>query len=399
MWRRHLILLGCLAASLRAHADGAAPTGIAAPLAPAPHKDFDVPDSEGAITIRPIPEDDEPEPAYLLHVDYLRRHHDEAGAIGYLEKVVTSPGISSRDRARAILELADFLQEAQRDAESLCWLKIWMQLYPDRREIGAVAFRVGTLYTAMGLPNLARDAYYRALSSAINQGQVQSNDDLNSYQRLTIATLWALAANEYQAGQWSRAAELLDRYVREAADAPPISLENAAFLRADCCYQLRQNDQALAAYEQALQQHPFNPLAPEARLRLYHLYTLKNDLPQAQGQLEALIWTVRTVCPKEELHWQQRTAETLLALHRGNGEMLAPLLAKSTRLSQGKAWQKELDHYDALVNFQKMTQSKIADLSPAPAQLKSRAPEQDELVAMERSINELGPARNTAPTP
>jgi tetratricopeptide (TPR) repeat protein len=393
------ILIVCACAGLTVHAAASAQVDSPPPLAPTPHKEYDIPDSEGAITVRPIPEDDEPTPAFLLHVDYLRKHHDEAGAVGYLQRTITHTDLTPRDRARGILELADCLDAGQREAESLCWLKIWMQMYPARPEVGAVAFRLGTLYTKMGLPSLARDAYYQALSSAINQGQVQNTDDLKHYTRLTVATLWALAANEYQGGQWKRAAELFDRYVREAPSAPAISLENAAFLQADCWYQLRQNDQAMTAYEQALQKHPFNPLAPEARLRLYHLDILNHRPDQAQQELEALIWTVRTVCPQQEAHWQQRAAETLLALHHRDREAFGPLLDKSSQIApEGKAWQKELSHYDRLVNFQNVIP--MADAStPSSHKPGAASPEQNDLLAMEHSIGELNPLRIAAPTP
>jgi tetratricopeptide (TPR) repeat protein len=393
------IFIACFLAGLTLRAAGPVQADAPPLLAPTPHKEYDIPDSEGAITVRPIPEDDEPTPAFLLHAEYLRKHHDEAGAVGYLQRTITHTELTPRDRARGIIELADCLDAGQREAESLCWLKIWMQMYPARPEVGAVAFRLGTLYTKMGLPSLARDAYYQALSSAINQGQVQNTDDLKHYTRLTVATLWALAANEYQGGQWKRAAELFDRYVREASTAPAISLENAAFLQADCRYQLRQNDEAMAAYRQALEKHPFNPLAPEARLRLYHLDILNNHPEQAQQELEALIWTVRTVCPQQEAHWQQRAAETLLALHHHDRAAFAPLLEKSSLiLPEGKAWQKELAHYDRLVNFQNVIP--MADAStPSSQKPGAVSPEQNELLAMERSIGELNPLRIAAPTP
>jgi tetratricopeptide (TPR) repeat protein len=401
--RRWPIFLACALACLRldvaaSAAPSSAPPALA-PLAPTPHKEYDIPDSEGAITVRPVPEEEESTPGFLLHVEAMRKNNDAAGAVSYLQYIVTNTDITPRDRARGILELADCLHAGGREAESLCWLKIWMQMYPGRPEMGAVAFRIGTLYTNMGLPNLARDAYYQALSSAINQGQVQNTDDLKHYSRLTTATLWALAANEYQGGQWKRAAELFDRYLREATTAPAISVENAAFLQADCWYQLRQGDRALAAYEQALQQHPFNPLAPEARLRLYHLDMMKNQPEKAQGELQALIWTVRTVCPKEEAHWQQRAAETLLSLHHNDRDALAPLLQKCTQLpSQGKAWQKELAHYDRLVNFQTMIQPTMANTSPTP-KAGMASPEQAELLAMQQSIDGLDSSRISAPTP
>jgi tetratricopeptide (TPR) repeat protein len=355
-------------------------------------------DSEGALTLRPVPDPTEKLPPFLRHAEYLRSHHDDASAAEYLQAVVTNDAdISSRDRARAILDLADSLQAVQRPAETLCWLKIWMGLYSGRPETAAVAYRMGRMYTQMGLPSLARDSYYLALSFAINQGQVQNPDDLQHYQRLTNGTLWALAENEYQAGQWARAAELFDRYRREAPMASPGSLVKATYLQADCYYQLRDAARATAAYTAVLEQHPFHPLAPQARLRLYHLDMLANQTAQAQGQLQALIWTVRTVWPQQEAYWQKQTAELLLALNHRSGKLLPPLLAKSGRLrGQDKAWQGELDHYDKLAKFQADTMPTIHPQASADAAMPGLR-EQDDLMAMQHSIADLAPPRITAP--
>ena len=354
-------------------------------------------DSIGALTLRPVPDPAEKLPPFLRHADDLRRHNDDSMAAGYLQNVVVNDvDIAPRDRARAILELADCLQSLHRQAETLCWLKIWMGLYSGRPETAAVAYRMGMIYTRMGLPSMARDSYYLALSYAINQGQVQSPDDLKHYQRLTSGTLWALADNEYQAGEWARAAELFDRYRREAPMTTPASLERASYLRADCYYQLRQNDKAAAAYTEVLARHPFHPLAPEARLRLYHLDMLARRPAQAQQELQALVWTVRTVWPQREAYWQKRAAELLLALNRRNGRMLPPLLAKSARLqAEDKAWQGELDHYDRLAKFEAATMQTIHPQASATAMPGLR--EQDDLLAMQRSIDELAPPKIASP--
>jgi tetratricopeptide (TPR) repeat protein len=267
-----------------------------------------------------------------------------------------------------------------------------MGLNEGRPETAAVAYRMGTIYTRMGLPSMARDSYYLALSYAINQGQVQNAADLAHYQRLTNGTLWALADNEYRAGEWQRGAELFDRYRREATTASPASLEKAAYLQADCYYQLRQNDKAAAAYADVLTKHPFHPLAPEAHLRLYHLDMLAGKRAQAQQELEAMVWTVRSVWPQQESYWQKRTAELLMALNRKSGKTLPPLLAKAMQLqAEDKTWQGELDHYDRLVRFQTATMQTLHPQAPASA---GAAPmpglrEQDDLSAMQHSINEL----------
>ena len=401
---RRLLFFACALASLPALARDADKAAAPAPLAPmpaitpTPHQEWDSADSEGAITIRPVPEPAEDLPPSLQQAEYLRKHGDNVMCASYLKSVLDHSDLAPRDRARAILELADCLEAIDRKAEALCWLKIWVQLYPGRPEVGAVDYRMGTLYTQMGLRSLARDAYYLALSTALNQGQVKNNEDLKTYTRLTVATLWALSVNEYQAGQYARAAKLFDRYQHEATTATTLSLEKSSFLQADCYYQLKQNDTAQTAYEKALEAHPFNPLAPGARLRLYHLYLLKNEPVQAQQELQALIWSVRTVWPKDEAYWQQRTAETLMALNRKSADALPPLLQKSTQLlSQDKAWQKELAHYDVLAGFQSSTN--MADASASSSAPGLRTPEQADLLAMQRSLDKLPPLNIASPTP
>jgi hypothetical protein len=245
------------------------------------------------------------------------------------------------------------------------------------------------------MTGLARDAYYLSLAHAVNQGQMKNADDVAQYNRLTTATLWGMAANEYQAGQWSRAAELFARYRTEATAATPLSLEKAAFLQADCYYQGKQADDALKLYDETLTKHPFNPLAPQGRLRLYHLYVLKNAPEKAQGELEALIWTVRTAYPKDEAYWKSRTAEFLLAINQKNAEALPPLVRESAQLPpEGKSWQEALDHYDALVSYQVVKTHAIAD-SHANSFSKigdqNTLEEENDLLAMNSRLNQVLP--------
>jgi tetratricopeptide (TPR) repeat protein len=314
------------------------------------HGDLGIRDTLGTISLRPIPDQRQALPTCLQRVDYLRQHNDNILAISYLRQLMPDKDLLPQYRARIILELADCLSAEHQVPEALCWLKLWSQLFPGRPEFGAVAYRIGTLYMQMGLTDMARDAFYLALAHTVNEAQVQNADDLKHYTDLTVGTLWSLAVNEYQSGQWARGAELFARFRKEAPSASPISQEKAAFLQADCYYQLRQVDNATSLYEDTLQKHPFNPLAAEARLRLYHLYMIKNAPEKAREQLEALVWTVRTVWPKDEAYWQKQTAEFLLALNEKNAAVLPPLMKQISQLpSEGKTWQEALNHYDALV--------------------------------------------------
>ena len=404
--RRWLLILACGLANLPLAAQ-APNEGAAAPSSPPPTPalrpagpigdDGDFHDSIGYVTVRPVPDAVEETPPFFQRVEYLRKHKDDILAAAYLRQIITTDQLRPQFRARAILELADCLEGSNQEAEALCWLKIWVELYPARPEIGAVAYRLGSLYSQMGLHDLARDSYYLALAHTINEGQVQSADDLKRYTELTVGTLWGLAANEYQSGQWARAAELFARFCQECPSASAISLEKAAYLQADCYYQLRQTDKAASLYEETLQQHPFNPLAPEARLRLYHLYVLKNEPELARADLESLAWTVRTVWPQDETYWQKQTAEMLLALNQKNAAVLPPLVQQSSQLPpEGKTWQDALNHYDDLVRCEATTANANMDRhsdsdSTDQADVRRGLPEEAELLAVDRYLNQLLP--------
>ena len=402
---------------LRHDGDGVNPTSVPKPAAKTDPADdartsvnvnrYDgtIRDSFGLVSVPVQPDATGELPFCFQRVEFLRKHHDPILATAYLRQIIDNGELVPQYKARAILELADGLSSLHQDAEALCWLRIWAELYPTRPEFGAVAYRIGTLYREMGLPSLARDAYYLALAHTVNQGQVQNPDDLKQYTRLTESTLWELAANESQSGQWARAAELFTRYRQEATSASPVSLEKAAYLQADCSYQLKQTDKAVSLYEAVLKDHPFNPLAPQARLRLYHLYVMKNDYQNAKEDLQALAWSVRTVWPKEETYWQKQTAELLLALNQKNADVLPPLFQQSSQLPpEGKTWQEALDHYDALVSYQAAATQGAMD---TPAKLakgtgtRHKIAEETDLMAMNNDINQLLPPQSprTASSP
>jgi outer membrane protein assembly factor BamD (BamD/ComL family) len=339
----------------------------------------------------------------FAHADYLRQHHDLILAITYLRAVATNSTILPQDRARAIIELADTLEAHGEEAEALCWLKVWCELYPGRREFAGVAYRVATFYREMNMPDLARDAYYLSLAHAVNQGQILGHDDLANYNKLTTATLWGMAANEYQAGRWARAAALFDRYRREATAASPFSIEKSEFLQADCYYQLKQADDAIKLYAGTLAQHPFNPLAPQARLRLYHLYVTKNEPEKAQAELEALVWTVRTVWPKDEPYWQKQTAQLLLAINQKNADVLPPLVKEAAHLPPaGKSWQDTINHYDALVSYQVVKSGRLAQGqadSFSKIGDKNSLEEQNDLLVMNNRLNQVLPPAHAGANP
>ena len=189
----------------------------------------------------------------------------------------------------------------------------------------------------MGLADLARDAYYLTLAHTVNDGQVQNEEDLKEYTRLTVGTLWALAANEYEAGQWSRAAELFARLPDGSHDGHAAFFGKGGVSSRPIAITRREMPTRRRAFmRRPLEKHPFNVLAPEARLRLYHLYIMKGALQKAQEDLESLAWTVRTVWPKQETYWQKQTAQMLMAVNRKDAEVLPPLFQESQKLSSLK---------------------------------------------------------------
>jgi outer membrane protein assembly factor BamD (BamD/ComL family) len=345
----------------------------------------------------------EPEPEYFKQVDSLRARHDPIQATDYLRKIVVNGDIRPQYRSRAIIELSDLLDTQGEPAEALCWLKMWGQMFPARPEYAAVAYRIATLYNKMGMPDLARDAYYLALGHAVNQGTLKNDADLKNYQRLTNATLWGLAANDYQAGNWKHAQMLFERFRKEAMEPNPLSLEKAAFLEADCAYQQRDTDGAIALYQDALAKHPFNPLALQGRLRLYHLDMMKKQPQQAHEELEALAWTVRTAYPKDEVYWQKQTAQLLLAVNQANAAILPPLLQGSAQLPpEGKTWQEALSHYDALVSYQLVSTHSAVPVHPggfAKAGDNHSFSEQRDLAAMNSRLDQLLPPAQPSTTP
>ncbi|MEI9998746.1 MAG: hypothetical protein WDO13_06030 [Verrucomicrobiota bacterium] len=224
--------------------------------APAPETvpdDGGFPDSVKAPDARKNgPDVAEEAPAFFQHVDELRKHNDPVLAADYLKEIITNSNNLPQDRARAIIALADVLDGQGQKAEELCWLKIWTELFPRRNEFAGVAYRMATLYTKMGMADLARDAYYLVLAHAVNQGEVKNPGDLTSYDKLTTATLWGLAANEYQDGDWARAAELFDRYRQEATAATP-ALAGEGRVPAG---RLLLSDAPARRRDQALRRHP-----------------------------------------------------------------------------------------------------------------------------------------------
>jgi tetratricopeptide (TPR) repeat protein len=402
--RPWLILVAGLVASfpLLAEEKAATPPQASAPDAAAPTtasegnipNDGGVPDSFNTIPKSSRDAKDD-EAACFDHVEYLRQHDDPILAIDYLKEIATNGSVLAQDRSRAIIELADVLESRGEEAEALCWLKIWTELFPGRREFGGVAYRIAQFYSKLGMSDLARDAYYLALAHAVNQGDMVEKNDLMNYNKLTTAALWGMSANEYEAGQWARAAELFDRYRREATAANAFSLEKSAFLQADCYYQLKQADDAIKLYADTLTKHPFNPLAPQARLRLYHLYVLKNQPEKAQAELQSLVWTVRTVWPKDEAYWQKQTAQLLLAINQKNADVLPPLVQKSALLPpEGKSWQDTISHYDALVSYQVVKSHAIADGNAdsfSKVLDKNSLEEENDLLVMNNRLNQVLP--------
>ncbi len=297
----------------------------------------------------PSPKPDEL-PVYLKQVQIMLNQHDLHMAISYLRSMVPSGILSDADRSRAIIELADSLVETGQDAEALVWLKTWIEQYPGRPEAGGIDFRIGCLYQRIHMYNLSRDAFYLALAATINHGSIKNPSDLHEYSLLSTDILWKLSEIEFQCGDFARADKLMGRYLLEADGASATSKERAEFIRADCSYQLHSLEEAKKRYEQCLSKYPFNPLALDARLRLYHVCILLKQTDEAREDLDALIWTVQTVWPNQESTWRKRVAEMLLAVHSNDPTLQQPMITALGKIVEKK--DEELAHYVRIRSLQ-----------------------------------------------
>jgi len=188
--------------------------------------------------------------------------------------------ISGRSTARArFLSWPIVSTTRNSKAEALCWLKIWVELYPNpsRNWLSRLPDRHTLLADGIDWTDLARDAFYLALAHSVNEAEVHDAEDVKRYMRLTDGTLWAMAANEYENGQWSRGAELFARYRKEATSARPAFAGKGGFSPSRLLLPAQADRQGHGLYEETMKAHPFNPLAPEARLRLYHLYVVRRS--------------------------------------------------------------------------------------------------------------------------
>ena len=143
---RPLTLVACLVPCLFLAVQAAPPASLS------PHSPPDegyLPDSEGAFTLHPAPESQKPSPS-LRQAEYLRQHHDTLMATAYLESIVERTDLTPGNRAQVVLELADCLNLEKRKADSLSWLKIWLQLYPGRPEVGGGCLPAGNTLHGTG---------------------------------------------------------------------------------------------------------------------------------------------------------------------------------------------------------------------------------------------------------
>ena len=115
------------------------------------------PDASGALTIYNQPDSDKLTP-FLRQAEYLRTHRDTVMLISYLQQSLFDPDISDLDRSRGMIELADAPSRGAPPGRCDGLAETLAATAPGPSgEAGAVAYRLGSLYTQMGLPSLARD--------------------------------------------------------------------------------------------------------------------------------------------------------------------------------------------------------------------------------------------------
>ena len=102
-----------------------------------------------------------------------------------------------------------------------------------------------------------------------------SGDELGDYQ---------LAFNILKSGQYAKAAEAFAVFLQRYPDGQYAA--NARYWLGESHYVVRDFDQALASFQQVVDQHPDSPKHPDALLKLGFIQLEKGNQPQARKLLE-----------------------------------------------------------------------------------------------------------------
>lgn len=266
-----------------------------------------------------------------------------------LEGVLKRPDLSKDERALAILLQASISLENGNVAEAIVWLHTWLDEFPAHPELPYVHFLMGQCYLEIGAFERARDAFYNTLSTTVVKAS-NTDEPLSSYPlMLSKVTKWALAETEYQRGDWERARELFSRFKNQEPDVE-VLVEGAMYREADCAYQLKRIDDAMASYENALAVGPFHPFAPEAWLRLIELYGAKENEEKQTEAMRSFIWVVQNLDPENSDYWQERCGYFLMANwgHDVDGQL--EILAKLSKMEPSKELEGIRHHYVMLLD-------------------------------------------------
>jgi tetratricopeptide (TPR) repeat protein len=258
-------------------------------------------------------------------------------------------------------------------------LNRWLELYPEHPEAPMVSLELGRLYQTSGADERARDSFYRTLTSTLAKAAMSSRVNVEHAQLLTKIAKWEVADSEYHNANWRRALELFDRFLTQHIESG-VLVESAMFRKADCYYQLRDGDNAVASYRMALALAPFHPFAPEAWLRLFHLYSLRGGNKERVEAIESFIWLVNNLNPEEQEYWQQRLALFLLRTSQSTPEQLLAIFESFPTDPANQGWQRVRQTYADL----------LARQNTASPEAQKSASSTDEWVAWDTQFNQKG---------
>ncbi|HEY8965781.1 MAG TPA: tetratricopeptide repeat protein, partial [Candidatus Methylacidiphilales bacterium] len=227
----------------------------------------------------------------------------------------------------------------------------YLSEFTDQIDAPRAMFQTGEIYKQLGAYDRAREAFYKTLSFAINKASTLDKSDFSSSVRLSQAATWELAETEYLANNWERADELYDRFKKQNPSLDKL-IQTANFRQADVAFQLHKTQDAIAKYENALSIAPFHPFAAESWLRLVTLYGQTKQKDKQNAALQSFIWLVNTLEKDDQLYWQRRCADQLLAEYKDHLIDQEALLETILKNKDNPSWAKMLDFYLSLLDRQ-----------------------------------------------
>jgi tetratricopeptide (TPR) repeat protein len=267
----------------------------------------------------------------------LRRKPDRAGAAKVFVELLENETPAEFKRA-ALFELALIAEEENRLSRAQQILAQYLHLFPKDRSVPEVILRQGLIYRQMGANQLALSKFYAVMSSALNMKLAQ----LDYYARLVLQAQTEIADTHYLQGQFSDAAELYTRLLKQGSAELNRQFIHCKLLR--CLATLNQHA-SLAAQAEAFE-HSFPESSDLAEVRFLHAQSLKHlghmreSLEQISKLLEAQQSTA-TNAPEIWAYWHQRVGNEIANQLYQEGDYLnaLELYTLLAQLDSSPAWQ------------------------------------------------------------